>query len=91
VGKKEFGSSPEEPEQSGEALRIEITSQQFQWLTKQCQFLGISKQQLVADAVEEWVLRHRTTELVRDPSGTAQKALAQFIWKHRDEFLSDDD
>ena len=72
-------------------MRIEITSQQFQWLTKQCQFLGISKQQLVADAVEEWVLRHRTTELVRDPSATAQKALAEFMWKHRDEFLSDDD
>jgi hypothetical protein len=91
VRKKEFGSSPEEPEQSGGAMRIEITSQQFQWLTKQCQFLGISKQQLVADAVEEWVLRHRTTELVRDPSATAQKALAEFMWKHRAEFLSDDD
>jgi hypothetical protein len=91
VRKKEFGSSAEEPEQSGEALRIEITSQQFQWLTKQCQFLGISKQQLVADVVEEWVSHHRTTELVRDPSATAQKALAEFMWKHRDEFLLDDD
>ena len=88
---KEFGSSPEEPEQSGQALRIEITAQQFQWLTKQCHFLGIAKQQLVSDAVEEWVSRHRTTELLRDPSATAQKALAEFMWKHRDEFLSDPD
>ena len=89
--KEEFGSSAEEPEQFGEALRIEITSQQFQWLTKQSRFLGIPKQQLLVDAVEEWVSRHRTTELVRDPSAAAQKALAEFMWKHRDEFLSDDD
>jgi hypothetical protein len=91
VRKQESGSSPEEPEQSGGALRIEITSQQFEWLTKQCQFLGIAKQQLVSDAVEEWVCRNRTTELMRDPSATARKALAEFMWKHRDEFLSEDD
>jgi hypothetical protein len=91
VRKKESGSSPEEPGQSGGALRIEITSQQFEWLTKQCQFLGIAKQQLVSDALEEWVCRNRTTELMRNPSATARKALAEFMWKHRDEFLSDDD
>jgi hypothetical protein len=91
VRKQESGSSPEEPEQSGGALRIEITSKQFEWLTKQCQFLGIAKQQLVSDALEEWVCRNRTTELMRNPSATARKALAEFMWKHRDEFLSEDD
>jgi hypothetical protein len=88
--KQESGSS-EEPEQSGGALRIEISPHQFAWLTKQCQFLGISKQQLVADAVEEWVCRNRTSDLLRDPSATAQMALDEFMQKHRDEFLPADD
>ena len=89
--KQESGSSSEEPEQSGGALRIEISPHQFAWLTKQCQFLGISKQQLVSDAVEEWVCLNRTSELLRDPSATAQMALGEFMQKHRNEFLSDDD
>jgi hypothetical protein len=91
VQKKESRSSPEEPEHSGGALRIEISQRQFQWLTKQCDFLGISKQQLVSDALEEWVWRNPTTQLLTDPSATAQKALDEFIQKHCDEFLPIDD
>jgi hypothetical protein len=90
VRKKESGSSPEEPEQTGGALRIEISSQQFEWLTKQCQFLGITKQQLLSDALEEWSCRNRTADLIRDPSATAQQALNEFMQRHRDEFLSAD-
>jgi hypothetical protein len=89
--RKQDSGSSEEPDQSGGALRIEISPHQFAWLTKQCQFLGISKQQLVADAVEEWVCRNRTSELLRDPSATAQMALDEFMLKHRDEFLPTDD
>jgi hypothetical protein len=91
VRKKESGSSPDEPERSGGALRIEVSSKQFEWLTKQCEFLGITKQQLVSDVVEEWVWRNRSAESFRDPSATAQRALNEFMQKHRDEFLSDDD
>jgi hypothetical protein len=90
VRKKESGSSPEEPERSSGALRIEITSQQFEWLTKQCQFLGIAKRQLVSQALEEWACRNHTAEL-RDPSATAQRALDEFMHRHRCEFLSADE
>jgi hypothetical protein len=91
VRNKESGSSPDEPERSGGGLRIEVSSKQFEWLTKQCEFLGITKQQLVSDAVEEWVWRNRTTDVFRNPSATAQSALNEFMERHRDEFLSDDD
>jgi hypothetical protein len=90
VRKKESGSSPEEPEHSSGALRIEVSPQQFQWLTKQCQFLGITKRQLVWQALEEWVCRNRTAEL-SNLSATAQTALNEFMQRHRCEFLSADE
>ncbi|MBV8140856.1 MAG: hypothetical protein JO279_08685 [Verrucomicrobia bacterium] len=65
-----------------------ISSFQFEWLTKQCEFLGITKQQLVSAAMEEWFSRNHTSILSRDPSLTVQRALDEFMWRHRDEFLS---
>jgi hypothetical protein len=91
VRKNESGSSPGEPEQSGGALRIEISPQQFEWLTKQCRFLGIAKQRLVADALEEWICRNPANQFLRDPSATAQRALNEFMQRHSDEFLSVDE
>jgi hypothetical protein len=41
--------------------------------------------------MEEWVWRNHTIEILRDPSATAQRALDEFMERHRDEFLSDDD
>jgi hypothetical protein len=89
VRKNESGSSPEEPEHPSGALRIEISPRQFEWLTKQCQFLGITKQQLVSDALEEWACRNRSAELC-NPSAAAQTALNEFMQRHRAEFLSVD-
>jgi hypothetical protein len=91
VRKQESGSSSEEPDQPADAVRIVISSLQFEWLTKQCKFLGISKQQLVVDAVEEWACRNPTTADSYDPSATAQRALGEFMWRHRDEFLSEEE
>ena len=86
--KKESRPSPEEPDQSAGSLEIVVSSLQFEWLTKQCEFLGITKQQLVVDAMEEWVCRNRLVILPLDPSATIQAALDQFMRRHRDEFLS---
>jgi hypothetical protein len=61
---------------------------QFEWLTKQCEFLRITKEQLVVDAVEEWLCRNRVVLLPLDPSATIRAALDQFMQRHRDEFLS---
>jgi hypothetical protein len=87
VRNKEMGSSPEEPDQSPDSVQIVVSSQQFKWLTKQCDFLGITKQQLIADALEEWLCRNRTATIVPDPSAVMRRALDEFIQRHREEFL----
>jgi hypothetical protein len=84
------GPSPEEPDQSDGAMQIMVSSWQFDWLTKQCEFLAISKQQLVIAIMEEWLSRHAAVPTVGDPSATVQKALDEFIRRHQDEFLPHD-
>jgi hypothetical protein len=89
VRKKEWEPSPEDPDQSKDALCIVVNSLQFEWLTRQCEFLGVSKQQLVSDVLEEWICRNRNIPLTSDPSGIVQRALDEFMRRHQDEFLSD--
>jgi hypothetical protein len=91
VEKKESEPSPEEPEQSADSLCVVLNSVQFEWLAQQCEFLGISKQKLISDVLDEWICRHQTANLTRDPSGTVQRALDEFMLRHRDEFLSASD
>jgi hypothetical protein len=88
VRNKESVPSPEEPDQSTGSLQIEVGAQQFEWLTKNCEFLGITKQELVANALEEWICRNRSSLLPLDPSAVVQKALDEFMRRHHDEFLS---
>jgi hypothetical protein len=87
VRKKESGPSPEEPDQSG-TLYIVVSPFQFEWLTKQSEFLGITKHQLVADTLEEWLCRNSPFTFPVDPAPTIQKALTEFMQRHHDEFLS---
>ena len=49
--------------------------------------MRIPKEQLVVDAMEEWVSRNREAVIASDLSGTVQTALDEFINRHRDEFL----
>ena len=49
VRKEDTERSPDEPEQSAE-VQIVVSPAQFQWLTKQCEFLGVTKQEMIADA-----------------------------------------
>ena len=48
----------------------------------------MTKQQLVADALEEWICRNEIMKLPVDPSAMVERALNEFIYRHRDEFLS---
>jgi hypothetical protein len=91
VRKNDSEPFPEEPDQSARSLRVVVSSTQFEWLAKQCAFLAIPKEQLVVDVMEEWVCRHRGATIPSDPSGTVQRALDEFIQRHRDEFLSSAD
>jgi hypothetical protein len=71
-------------------MQIMVSSWQFDWLTKQCEFLAISKQQLVISIMEEWLGGHAAVPMARDPSAAVQKALEEFIQRHQDEFLPHD-
>jgi hypothetical protein len=91
VRKKDSGPPPEEPDQSADSFRIEVSSMQFEWLTKQCEFLGISKQQLVSQVLDEWIWRNRGVTFTTDLSATVKRALDEFMQRHEAEFLSVDD
>ena len=77
----------EQPNQSGRTLRVVVSAIQFDWLAKQCEFMRIPKEQLVVEAMEEWISRNREAVIAGDLSGTVQTALDEFINRHRDEFL----
>jgi hypothetical protein len=79
--------SPEEPDRSAESVQIVLSSVQFQWLSKQCEFLGVTKQELIANALEEWICRNRPITTRLDPSVVISQALGEFMQRHRNEFL----
>jgi hypothetical protein len=87
VGKNDSEPLPERPDQSGRTLRVVVSATQYDWLAKQCEFMGIPKEQLVVDAMEEWLCRNREVIIPADLSRSVQKALDEFMDRHRDEFL----
>jgi hypothetical protein len=87
VRKENTGRSPEEPDQSAE-VQIVLSPAQFHWVTKQCEFLGVTKQELIAGVLEEWIGRNRVLSLPRiAPSAMVSWALDEFMRRHQDEFL----
>ena len=55
---------------------------------RQCEFLGVTKQELIADVLEEWVCRNRSIPLPRtDASAIVYWALDDIMRRHRNEFL----
>ena len=60
-------------------------------MSKQCEVLGTSKQELVAGALEEWLQRNSTTLSGLGATAVVEMALSDFIFRHRDEFISVDD
>jgi hypothetical protein len=87
VQKNEEEWAPEEPEEAGESLQICVTSLQFEWLTRQCEFLSITKQQLIADALEEWLCWNHPSDVLQNPSVAVRSAIDEFMRRHRAEFL----
>jgi hypothetical protein len=87
VQKREKGPPPEEPDPHAQVINVVVSSQHFKWLTKQCEFLGITEQQLVADVLEEWICRNQPASLPPDPSAIVRLALDEFMRRHRDEFI----
>ena len=78
---------PEDPDPFSNSVEVLLSPKQFEWLTKQCEFLGIPKQQLVGDAMEEWLCRYQMQIMPRDVSAAIRAALEEFIRRHGEEFL----
>jgi hypothetical protein len=86
--KENTGQPTEEPDPSSDAMQIELNPIQFHWITQQYEFLGVTKQELIADALEEWVCRNRSIPLHRiNASAIVYWALDDFMRRHRNEFL----
>jgi hypothetical protein len=79
--------SPEDPHGGGQSLEILVSALQFQWLNRQCDFLSITKQQLVADALEEWLCRNHPFAVFQNPSAAIRSAIDEFMRRHAAEFL----
>jgi hypothetical protein len=87
VQKNEEEWTPEEPDGAGESLQISVSSLQFKWLTRQCEFLSITKQQLIMNALEEWLCRNHPYDALQNPSVAVRLAIDEFISRHGAEFL----
>jgi hypothetical protein len=71
-----------------DSIRILIDPEEFAWLTKQCQILSIGKQELISNALHEWLLRNSTTTIsLANISRITELALQDFIFRHYDEFV----
>jgi hypothetical protein len=79
--------APEEPDAAGQSMQIRVSSLQFEWLTRQCEFLSITKQQLIAYALEEWLCRNHPSVVLQNPSVAVRSAIDEFMRRHEAEFL----
>jgi hypothetical protein len=87
VRKEDSERSPDEPDQFAE-VQIVVSPVHFQWLTKQSEFLGVTKQELIAGVLEEWIRRNRSVRIpLLEASAMVRWALDEFMQRHRDEFL----
>ena len=69
------------------SLRIALKPGQFTWLSKQCEALGTSKEELINSALQEWLPRNHALLSVLGASAVVEMALSDFILRHREEFI----
>jgi hypothetical protein len=87
VNKNWQENPPEDPDPFATSVEILVSAEQYAWLAKQCEFLCISKENLIRDAIEEWFRRYQLQALPRDASAAVRCALDEFIRRHGAEFL----
>ena len=75
----------------GNSLQIAVKPSHFAWLSKQCEALGTSKEELIDGALQEWLPRNYAMLSVLGASAVVEMALSDFILRHREEFIPLDD
>jgi hypothetical protein len=72
--------------------QIVINAEHFAWLSKQCEVLGTSKQQMIANVLQEWLPHHPQSAVLNlSNSSMVEMALDDFILRHRNEFIPVED
>ena len=86
--KENSGQSPEDANRSDNFVQLVVSPLQFQWLTRQSEFLRVAKGELVTASLEEWIWRNRKTPFTpADLPAVTWLALDEFMQRHRTEFL----
>ena len=75
----------------GNSLQIAVKPSHFAWLSKQCEALSTSKEELIDSALQEWIPRNYAMLSVLGASAVVEMALSDFILRHREEFIPLDD
>lgn len=78
---------PEDRDPFATSVEMLVGAKQYAWLAKQCEFLCITKQDLIVDAIGEWLCRYQLRAIPRDASAAVRCALDEFIRRHGAEFL----
>jgi hypothetical protein len=85
VRKENSGGSPEE---AHHFVQVVVSPLQFEWLTRQSEFLRLAKEELVAACLEEWIWRNgKIPVTLADLPAVTSLALDEFMQRHRTEFL----
>jgi hypothetical protein len=72
--------------------QILINAVHFAWLSKQCEILGTSKQEMIANVLQEWLPHHPQSAVLNlSNSSMVEMALGEFIVSHRSEFIPVDE
>jgi len=76
----------------GGSFYILVKPEHFLWLSKQCEVLGTSKQELVANVLQEWLPRNLACGISElGASAVVEMALSDFILRHGSEFIPVDE
>ena len=75
----------------GNSFQIAVEPSHFAWLSKQCETLDTSKEELIDSALQEWLPRNYAMLSVLGASAVVEMALSDSILRHRDEFITLDD
>jgi hypothetical protein len=68
-------------------VQIVLKPSHFAWLSKQCETLDTSKEELIECALQEWLPRNHAMLSVLGASAVVEMALSDFILRHREEFI----
>jgi hypothetical protein len=84
--------SGDQPPEFGNSFQILVKREHFAWLSKQCEILGTSKQEMIANVLQEWLPRNSASAVSElGASAVVAMALSDFILRHRSEFIPPDE